>query len=157
MSATSGARVIVLINRLQVSRNALKAALTALTDLDLVERNPGYGHPLRPEYRLTTKGQSIAPAAASYTALMTDRPSGRLKWSAPILNGLLKLNRFNALQQALGITPRAMTQTLKSLESDGLVSRSIDDGYPPRSHYELTRPGRVRAAEVAVIAAELDP
>ncbi len=157
MNGTPGARVIVLLNRLQVSRNALKAALNALDDLGLIERNPGYGHPLRPEYRLTDKGSTVAPAAASYTVGMADRPSGRLKWSAPILRGLLNLSRFNALQQALGITPRAMTQTLKRLESDELISRSIDEGYPPRSRYELTRPGRACATDVDAIAAVLDP
>ena len=157
MNGTPGTRVIVLLNRLQVSRNALKAALEALADLGLIERNPGYGHPLRPEYRLTGEGLKVAPAAASYTAGMADRPSGRLKWSAPILRGLLTLDRFNALGQALGITPRAMTQTLKSLESDDLITRSIDDGYPPRSRYGLTRPGRARATDVDAIAAVLDP
>ena len=148
--------MIVLINQLAVSRNALKAALDALSELGLVERNPGYGHPLRPEYRLTDLGNRVSPHAAAYTAGMVDQPSSRLKWSAPSLYGLRSTGRFNALQAALGATPRALTQTLKSLETDRLIIRRVDAGYPPRSRYELTATGRPRADDVAAIAAVLD-
>src|SRR5947207_13068422 len=48
-----GSRFVTLANRIGVTRDSLRRTLSALIDDGLVERNPGYGHPLRPEYVLT--------------------------------------------------------------------------------------------------------
>ena len=45
-------------------RTAFGASLTHLIDLKLLERNPGHGHPLRPEFRLTPAGQAAAAMGA---------------------------------------------------------------------------------------------
>ena len=51
--------------------------------------------------------------------------------------------RFNELRKALGsISQRMLTLTLRGLERDGLVTRTVFPTNPPRVDYELTRLGR---------------
>ncbi len=51
--------------------------------------------------------------------------------------------RFNELRKALGsISQRMLTLTLRALERDGLVTRTVFPTIPPRVDYELTKLGR---------------
>src|ERR1700738_349384 len=51
--------------------------------------------------------------------------------------------RFNELRRALGsISQRMLTLTLRGLERDGLVTRTVFPTIPPRVDYALTRLGR---------------
>lgn len=51
--------------------------------------------------------------------------------------------RFNELRRALGsISQRMLTLTLRGLEREGLVSRTVFPTIPPRVDYELTPLGR---------------
>jgi DNA-binding HxlR family transcriptional regulator len=51
--------------------------------------------------------------------------------------------RFNELRRALGsISQRMLTLTLRGLERDGLVTRTVFPTIPPRVDYELTPLGR---------------
>jgi len=51
--------------------------------------------------------------------------------------------RFNELRKALGsISQRMLTLTLRGLERDGLVTRTVFPTIPPRVDYELTDLGR---------------
>jgi DNA-binding HxlR family transcriptional regulator len=50
--------------------------------------------------------------------------------------------RFNELRRGLGsISQRMLTSTLKGLERDGLVTRTVFPIIPPRVDYELTKLG----------------
>jgi DNA-binding HxlR family transcriptional regulator len=50
--------------------------------------------------------------------------------------------RFNELRRALGsISQRMLTLTLRSLERDGLVTRTVFPTIPPRVDYALTKLG----------------
>ena len=50
--------------------------------------------------------------------------------------------RFNELRRALGsISQRMLTLTLRALERDGLVTRTVFPTIPPRVDYELMRLG----------------
>jgi DNA-binding HxlR family transcriptional regulator len=67
------------------------------------------------------------------------------KWSMlVVLNlGYADKPRFNELKSMItGISQRMLTVTLRSLESDGLVSRKLYAEIPPRVEYELTPLGR---------------
>ena len=51
--------------------------------------------------------------------------------------------RFNEIGKAIpDISPKVLTETLKSLESDGLISRKMYSEIPPKVEYSLTDLGR---------------
>ena len=51
--------------------------------------------------------------------------------------------RFNEIRRALGsISQRMLTLTVRGLERDGLVTRTVFPTIPPRVDYELTKLGR---------------
>ena len=66
------------------------------------------------------------------------------KWT-PLVFQVLKdgPQRFSVIRSAVqGITPKVLTQTLRTLERDGLVSRQVYAEIPPRVEYALTPLGR---------------
>jgi DNA-binding HxlR family transcriptional regulator len=66
------------------------------------------------------------------------------KWSVMIVGYLTrKTMRFNELRHAIGgISQRMLTLTLRNLERDGLVTRTVYPEIPPRVEYALTDLGR---------------
>ncbi len=66
------------------------------------------------------------------------------KWSVMIVGYLKrKTMRFNELRHAIGgISQRMLTLTLRNLERDGLVTRTVFPEIPPRVEYQLTELGR---------------
>jgi DNA-binding HxlR family transcriptional regulator len=66
------------------------------------------------------------------------------KWTVLVVSTLGDgAKRFNELRKALGsISQRMLTLTLRALERDGLVTRTVFPTIPPRVDYELTRLGR---------------
>lgn len=127
-------------------RTAFDQSLTHLIDLNLLERNPGHGHPLRPEFRLTDQGQQAARMAADIfdaAPRQPDRALLRRRWTVPILAVMPKAGQFGELKRALApITDRALSQALKSLENVGWVSRQVDPGSrPPRALYNVRGAG----------------
>ena len=66
------------------------------------------------------------------------------KWTVLVVSTLGDgAKRFNELRKALGsISQRMLTLTLRGLERDGLVTRTVFPTVPPRVQYELTRLGR---------------
>jgi DNA-binding HxlR family transcriptional regulator len=136
-----GARFVELQRRLQVGRESLRNALDALLELGLVRRNPGYGHPLRPEYLITDKGRAVAPLAARVTRAATRQTLLR-KWSVPVLAQLDEPRRFSELRGALpGVTARALALALRDLEEARLVQREVLPTRPPSTVYRATRRG----------------
>ncbi len=127
-------------------RTAFSQSLAHLVELALLARNPGHGHPLRPEFRLTAEGrQAAAMAAAIFEAAPNpaDRALLRRRWTVPILAVLPTPRPFGALKQDLTpITDRALSQALKSLEHHRWLKRRIEpDSRPPRALYHATGKG----------------
>ena len=156
----SGTRAAVLVSALGISRTTLRLTLAALIEAGLVSRNPGYGHPLRPEYILTSVGKHVAEACADFDARVAAAaiaPLARRKWTAPILLAIRQgASRFSAMEATLPeISPRALTIALRALVAAELVTRSVEDAYPPVTAYALTAQGRSLAETAAAIAAAL--
>lgn len=76
------------------------------------------------------------------------------KWSVLVVvllgQGAL---RFSALKRAIdGISQRMLTATLRGLERDGMVKRTVYPTNPPQVDYALTKLGRSLLEPVSVLA-----
>lgn len=92
-----------------------------------------------------------AYAAACPTRQALDRIAD--KWTVLIV-GLLEQrpHRFGELLKGIeGISQKMLTQTLRSLEVDGLVSRRVKPTVPVTVEYSLTSTGRTLAEPVDAI------
>lgn len=65
------------------------------------------------------------------------------KWKLLILRNLqIRPWRFNELQKSLeGISQKVLTQSLRSMESDGIIVRTVYAEVPPRVEYSLSKLG----------------
>jgi DNA-binding HxlR family transcriptional regulator len=72
------------------------------------------------------------------TRLVLDRIGDR--WTVLIVVGLRDgPRRFTELRKLVnGVTPKVLTQTLRAMERDGLVTREVFAEVPPRVEYTLT-------------------
>lgn len=78
------------------------------------------------------------------------------RWTIYVLMALGndEVLRFTELKNAIGrITPKVLTETLRALERDGLVSRETFPVVPPRVEYRLTPLGRSLREPVAAVRA----
>ena len=66
------------------------------------------------------------------------------KWTVLVVSTLGEgSKRFNELRREIpSVSQRMLTLTLRNLERDGLVSRTVTPSIPPRVDYELTELGR---------------
>jgi DNA-binding HxlR family transcriptional regulator len=76
------------------------------------------------------------------------------KWSVQIVallgDGTM---RFSELRRAIeGISQRMLTLTLRGLERDGLITRTVFPEIPPRVEYELTRLGKTLLDPIQALA-----
>ena len=65
------------------------------------------------------------------------------KWKLLILRNLLvRPWRFNELMKSLeGISQKVLTDSLRSMESDGIITRTVYPEVPPRVEYALSELG----------------
>jgi DNA-binding HxlR family transcriptional regulator len=77
------------------------------------------------------------------------------KWSVFVIMMLgERPRRFNELKRMIGgISQRMLTLTLRGLERDGLITRTVFPTIPPRVDYELTDLGRGLCQPVAALGA----
>jgi DNA-binding HxlR family transcriptional regulator len=76
------------------------------------------------------------------------------KWSVLVVSMLGDdRRRFSELRRSIeGISQRMLTLTLKGLERDGLVTRTVYPTIPPRVEYELTALGRTLLVPINALA-----
>jgi DNA-binding HxlR family transcriptional regulator len=99
----------------------------------------------------TTAARKRARAKAEYDSFLAACPSRQLlarisdKWVALILAALGSDGsmRYSELSRRLaGVSQKMLTQTLRSLERDGLLTRTVTPTVPVTVTYELTGLGR---------------
>ena len=142
-----GVRSAALVARLGISRSMLSGVIEQLLARGWLVRNPGHGHPLRPEYVLAGAGR---PVAAWCERVMEERrhlglDKTRLgRWSLPLVGRLdRRWMRFSTLEAELRpISPRALSLGLKQLLDVRLAERRLEDAFPPTPLYGLTGRGQ---------------
>ena len=77
------------------------------------------------------------------------------KWTILVLTVLKqRSHRFSELKREIGdVSQRMLTQTLRKLERDGLVSRHVTPSIPPRVDYDLTDLGQSLVGQLEPLAA----
>lgn len=149
-----GFRVAALLYRLGTSRSMLRRVVDQLVAYGWVAPNPGHGHPLRPEYVPTAEGKRIGHWCARVMATRRRlglEPPDLGRWSLPVLGRLgPDWRRFSELEQALDpITPRALSLSLKQLIGQRLITRRLQESFPPTAIYGATDRGRLLAEAAA--------
>ena len=108
-----------------------------------------------------TAAQRRTEARAAYDAYLAACPARELldrisdKWVTLVLNALADgPRRYSDLGRIIaGVSQKMLTQTLRTLERDGMVTRTVTPSVPVRVDYELTPLGAgllplVQAAKV---------
>ena len=86
---------------------------------------------------LTKKEMPACPVATTVALIGS-------KWKLLIMRNLLARPwRFNELKKDLeGISQKVLTDSLRSMEADGIITRTVYPEVPPRMEYSLTELGK---------------
>jgi DNA-binding HxlR family transcriptional regulator len=106
-----------------------------------------------------TAAQRRARDRLAYNAYVAECPSRQVldvisdKWVTLVLTALADgTRRYSDLARTIaGISQKMLTQTLRTLERDGLVTRSVTPSVPVRVDYELTALGQTMLPVVGAI------
>ncbi len=127
------------------SRTAFAQSIDHLISCGLLERNPGYGHPLRPEFRLTSIGRVAAELSSRIQLLSGGENQDLLRksWTVPVLATLGRPSQFTEIKRRLiTISDRALSQSLQSMEERSWVRRNVDEAArPPKPIYSTIYTG----------------
>jgi DNA-binding HxlR family transcriptional regulator len=98
---------------------------------------------------MKARGNAFDPECP--TRIVLDRVGD--KWTVLVVSALAEETlRFSELRARVGgVAPKVLTQTLRALERDGILTRKIYAEVPPRVEYSLTRLGRSLAAPIDAI------
>jgi DNA-binding HxlR family transcriptional regulator len=106
--------------------------------------------------RITTPSSSVEPVVSCDDDCGIRDVLDRLgdKWSVLVVVELAAgVRRFKELQRAVdGISQRMLTLTVRRLERDGLVTRTVYPTVPPQVEYELTELGHSLTRLVKALA-----
>ncbi|WP_223644192.1 helix-turn-helix domain-containing protein [Corallococcus sp. EGB] len=104
-------------------------------------KSPGHG-------KMTGRYDDDCVATREILSLVGD------KWSVMVIVNLGEGPvRFSDLKRAIeGISQRMLTLTLRNLERDGLLTRTVHPTTPPSVDYALTRLGRTLLEPVSALA-----
>lgn len=87
------------------------------------------------------------------TRTVLDRIGDR--WTVLVVGALREgPMRFSELSRRIdGVSQKMLTQTLRGLERDGLVTRTVHAAVPPKVEYELTTSGRTLTGPLSALDA----
>jgi len=145
--AGHGLRFAEAVRQLGLARGVARAGLDALIAGGWLVRNPGHGHPLRPEYLLTGQGKVLGAWSEAVMAARAElglAPEALTRWTLPLVDALSGGEaRFGELATALApVSPRALSLTMKAALAERLVSRRLEASFPPVPVYALTTRGQ---------------
>ncbi|MFD5077336.1 winged helix-turn-helix transcriptional regulator [Streptomyces sp. NPDC058371] len=94
----------------------------------------------------TTAAQRREQARVEYDAFIKNCPTNQLltrisdKWVSLVVCALADgpLRYSDLGRKIAGVSPKMLTQTLRSLERDGILARTVTPSVPVRVDYELT-------------------
>lgn len=106
-----------------------------------------------------TAAQRREQARADYDAFLRECPTNQLlgrlsdKWVSLVVAALATgPMRYSDLGRKIaGVSPKMLTQTLRTLERDGIISRTVTPSVPVRVDYELTPLGGSLAALLTAV------
>jgi DNA-binding HxlR family transcriptional regulator len=98
---------------------------------------------------MAARGNAFDPKCP--TRIVLDRVGD--KWTVLVISALaVETLRFSELRARVGgVAPKVLTQTLRALERDGILTRKVYAEVPPRVEYSLTRLGRSLAGPIDAI------
>ena len=128
-------------------RNSMSASVEHLVVLGLLEKNPGYGHPLRPEYRFTERGAIIAEWALELNSIVKsdeEKALVRNKWSLPLVSCIPDEVRYSEIRrQLVPVTDRALSAGLSKLIDNRWIRRNVNGNIsPPIVSYRTLSTGK---------------
>ena len=133
------ARISPMAHELSTGRTAITSSMEYLIALGYVRRTKGHGHPLRPAFCLTRKGEIVADWATELDGLLVPESwsVASRTWSLPVMRLTRSAPRFGQLRSELKpVTDRALSQTLKILASHEWVTRTVNvEAAPPEVSY----------------------
>ncbi|MEU9479239.1 helix-turn-helix domain-containing protein [Streptomyces sp. NPDC048191] len=109
----------------------------------------------------TTAAQRRAQARADYDAFLRECPTNQLlgrlsdKWVSLVVAALAAgpMRYSDLARRIAGVSPKMLTQTLRTLERDGIVSRTVTPSVPVRVDYALTPLGAGLAGLLTAVKA----
>ena len=140
MAAGCPARVSPLAAAAGCGRTAMGASVSQLVALGLLQRNAGHGHPLRPEYCLTSLGEAVASWALTLDGLVPqpeDNQMLRAKWALPVISTLNANARYSVVRKKLSpVSDRALSICFGRLAERQWIERIVCvESTPPAVSY----------------------
>ena len=128
-------------------RTSMSASVEHLLALGLLEKNPGYGHPLRPEYRFTDQGANIGEWVLELDSIVRsdgEKALLRNKWSLPLVSCIPDEVRYSEIRrQLLPVTDRALSVGLSRLTDNRWLQRNVSGcTSPPIVSYRTLGAGK---------------
>lgn len=135
-----------LAREMGASRDTLSHTLARMEENGVLVRRGGE----RPLWDLTAIGREVGAACIDAVEAVGSFESDDIvnlalrKWPMIVLTAIGRGgSRYNELKGMLpGVTARALALALKDLQANGLVIRTVEDGYPPTSLYALSEDGK---------------
>ena len=141
------ARISPLAHQLSTGRTAITCSMKYLMELGYLRRTKGNGHPLRPAFELTRKGEIVAEWAIELDNILVPENwfIAARTWSLPVMRLTGSTPRFGELRSCLKpVTDRALSQTLKVLTKHDWVTRTVNtEAAPPEVSYAPSGVGEV--------------
>lgn len=140
-------RVAVLASAAGTTRSSMRPSIRHLYELGLLVDNPGHGHPMRPEAKLTLAGEYWARIALDLEQLdhgYEERRLIRLNWTLPMLRVAHAPVRFSELRNTLApVRDSALSLSLRRLEKSEWLEREVNShSRPPQVAYVAINRGR---------------